>query len=75
MSADLTASFESDVVLEGTQTSVILSFVVYRFESDVVLEGTQTQLCSSSSQCGFESDVVLEGTQTPRPGFHASAWV
>ena len=40
--------FESDVVLEGTQTVFGKVGVVVPFESDVVLEGTQTAVSSDN---------------------------
>jgi len=38
-------AFESDVVLEGTQTRAQNKMSNDGFESDVVLEGTQTLMC------------------------------
>ena len=56
--------FESDVVLEGTQTMTAVFALIVGFESDVVLEGTQTTGHKVMPEPTFESDVVLEGTQT-----------
>ena len=34
--------FESDVISDGTQTRVRMTFSPLRFESDVISDGTQT---------------------------------
>ena len=48
--------FESDVVLEGTQTSIKRHPAIKRFESDVVLEGTQKKNERDGTPGGFESE-------------------
>ena len=55
--------FESDVVLEGTQTTSLAPRLVSMFESDVA----QTIHHQFIRYFVFESDVVLEGTQTQVP--------
>ena len=38
----LTVTFENDVKMYGTQTSVIALYLKYLFENDVKMYGTQT---------------------------------
>ena len=41
------ATFESDVISDGTQTKIMLWLSVNLFESDVISDGTQTLFFSS----------------------------
>ena len=59
--------FESRVVLDGSQTIIIVSVAAAVFESRVVLDGSQTGGHGSTHVDLFESRVVLDGSQTEPP--------
>ena len=56
--------FESDVISDGTQTTLLNVPEAQAFESDVISDGTQTGKERQLWLCGFESDVISDGTQT-----------
>ena len=58
--------FESDVVLNRSQTRSALRRSALQFESDVVLNRSQTNPDSNYPETGFESDVVLNRSQTKK---------
>ena len=57
-------SFESRVVLDGSQTQNHPFLSCPSFESRVVLDGSQTWASAKVRPIAFESRVVLDGSQT-----------
>ena len=43
----ITGAFESDVISDGTQTTIRIGNVYTGFESDVISDGTQIQIYSA----------------------------
>ena len=56
--------FYSSVILNGTETKVVVIRATSSFYSSVILNGTETQLPVSSRATGFYSSVILNGTET-----------
>ena len=59
------STFESCVVLDGSQTWHVMIMFDSVFESCVVLDGSQTFPQKEAELSAFESCVVLDGSQTP----------
>ena len=61
---DKTLLFESRVILDGSQTSILAVIGFLSFESRVILDGSQTCSRHCTYPQLFESRVILDGSQT-----------
>ena len=66
--------FESRVVLDESQTTVLRHTCNSPFESRVILDGSQTIQAFTPGCTLFESRVVLDGSQTRKRGFPGGTW-
>ena len=56
--------FYSSVILNGTETSLLLYVATVRFYSSVILNGTETETDEAQEIIKFYSSVILNGTET-----------
>ena len=56
--------FESRVILDGSQTTLLTFIYLSLFESRVILDGSQTRVQRREHAIRFESRVILDGSQT-----------
>ena len=60
----MVSSFESRVILDGSQTVGAQWIAGNLFESRVILDGSQTRFRNIRAFCVFESRVILDESQT-----------
>ena len=61
---EVCVKFESRVILDGSQTLMLIRRCPILFESRVILDGSQTRGWRASFDWLFESRVILDGSQT-----------